>query len=87
MRSKPQWLALTDGFWISPTLFRGVVVVTRGSAGNLTLDGSKLLLAPVGYVEIEFANADEARFRGRIATDGGDLVWVDRSANLRRAGF
>ena len=87
VRSRPQWLVVSDGRWITPTLYRGVAAVTRGSAGNLTLDGTKLLVASVGYVEIEFTGNDQARFRGRIATDAGALVWVDRSANLRRFAF
>lgn len=65
----PDWLAVPDGAWTSPTRFSGPLYRTSGPPMGGLFDPSSVTFVPSGVAELDFDGADRATFSWSL-TDG-----------------
>ena len=56
------WLSLSNGRWISPTEFRGVLYETQGTGGNFAYQPSAVRMFPAGIGIVRAVSADRLDF-------------------------
>lgn len=81
------WLFASDGRWITPTTWRGLLHQTRNVKFGSAASPSQLQVTPVGYVEVAFTGPDEASFVGRFMDETGLEPMIGKQARLSRMAF
>ncbi|APV51247.1 hypothetical protein BWI17_17105 [Betaproteobacteria bacterium GR16-43] len=84
--AEPSWRVMSDGQWITPTVFRGVVYETaNGTAPNgPSVKAGRIL--PVGYMTLTFASTDAMEFKLVLRAENG-FKETTRIRQLRRLAF
>jgi hypothetical protein len=92
-RSKPLWIVMPGGTWLTPTSIQGTAYITNGNP--FTQGGAKTDIEPVGTFLFEFNGTSNGRFSYQIAPPPGlasndprfGLPTFSGSKSITRQGF
>lgn len=82
---EPTWLVMSDGRWLSPTHYRGILYESRGTSMSLPFDRSQLVVTPAGYASLRFLGPTEVEFEAQAGV--GTHALVQQAKTLRRYRF
>ncbi|HYC36626.1 MAG TPA: hypothetical protein VEC19_09410 [Usitatibacter sp.] len=60
------WYVMSEGRWVSPTVFRGPLFITYGPPSDRPWDGSMLSAQPAGFAQFTFVGPEEMRFEATV---------------------
>lgn len=79
------WLVMSDGSWLAPEHFRGILYETRGTSMARPFDRSQLVVTPAGYASLQFLGPDTVVFEAKAGV--GPYAFVQQLKTLRRYSF
>lgn len=60
------WYVMSEGRWISPTVFRGPLFATRAQSSERVWDAAMLTVEPMGFASFTFVGPEEVRFEATL---------------------
>lgn len=84
-RQDGMWLVMSDGRWLTPTQFRGLLYATVGSSISRPFNRNDLVVTPVGYLTIDLSNVTQATMKAEAGV--GLYAPFAKEAVIRRFQF
>lgn len=79
------WYVMSEGRWISPTVFRGPLFATRAQSSERVWDAAMLSVEPMGFASFTFVGPEEVRFEATLLYGYGKQLTTAQT--LRRFRF
>jgi hypothetical protein len=84
-REEGLWLVMSNGRWISPTEFRGILYEARGTPSHLPFESSRTQLFPAGVATLRVLSTERMEFQAEAGV--GLAPEMNKRKTLQRLIF